>query len=68
LATGDLKIHEFQRRLETSDFRSIPHWRAPNPFARNYAQFVDSVTRPEIVADRFGFKGAKRKRVSFVSR
>ena len=47
LAHGRITNKEWQRILSTSSF-DIPHWRHANPFRRSYAQFVDSVERPQI--------------------
>ena len=46
LSRGEICNREYARRLRESDFRRIPHWNAPNPFSRNYAQFVDNVSNP----------------------
>ena len=44
---------EYVRKLRESDFSHIPHWNAPNPFSRNYSQFVDNANNPLIVAKYF---------------
>ena len=54
LSNGEIDTTEYQRQLKESDFGTIRHWSAPNPFARNYAQFVDNVDNPMIVAKKLG--------------
>jgi len=49
LAQGQITNEEWKHKLETSQF-SIPHWKFRNPFARNYAQFMDSVEEPRLFA------------------
>ena len=49
LAAGWVTEAEFRRRIAESDFRHIPNWNGENPFARNYAPFVDSVAEPKII-------------------
>ena len=53
LSQGDISSREYARKLRESDFSHIPHWNAPNPFSRNYSQFVDNVNNPLIVAKYF---------------
>ena len=49
LAQGQISNAEWQTKLQTSQF-SIPHWSHGNPFQRNYAQFMDSVAKPQVFA------------------
>jgi len=42
LARNEMTKAEFENRIATGAFGSIPHWSAPNPFARNYSRFIDS--------------------------
>ena len=53
LSRGIISSREYARKLRESDFSHIPHWNAPNPFSRNYSQFVDNATNPLIVAKYF---------------
>jgi len=49
LAYGKITDLEWRKCLEISKF-NIPHWGHGNPFSRNYAQFTDSVGKPQIFA------------------
>ena len=49
LAYGKITDLEWRKCLEISKF-NIPHWGHNNPFSRNYAQFTDSVGKPQIFA------------------
>ena len=53
LSRGIISSREYARKLRESDFSHIPHWNAPNPFSRNYSQFVDNANNPLIVAKYF---------------
>ena len=53
LSRGDISSKEYARKLRESDFSRIPHWNAPNPFSRNYSQFVDNVNNPLTLARYF---------------
>ena len=53
LSRGDISSKEYTRKLRESDFSRIPHWNAPNPFSRNYAQFVDNANNPLKLARHF---------------
>ena len=53
LSRGDISSKEYTRKLRESDFSRIPHWNAPNPFSRNYAQFVDNANNPLTLARYF---------------
>ena len=53
LSRGIISSREYARKLRESDFSRIPHWNAPNPFSRNYSQFVDNVSNPFILAKYF---------------
>ena len=55
LAHGRITDKEWHRKLQTSQF-DIPHWGHSNPFKRNYAQFIDSVGRPQIFAKHLPLK------------
>ena len=52
LSIGRITEAEFRRKVSVSDFGAIPNWNGKNPFARNYANFVDSVAEPKIVWNR----------------
>ena len=41
LSEGLITEREFSRNMKTSNFNKIPHWKAANPFARDYYQFLD---------------------------
>ncbi|KAL5258941.1 hypothetical protein ACHWQZ_G009420 [Mnemiopsis leidyi] len=45
LSEDRISNDEFVSNLKTSDFDSIPHWNATNPFARDYYQFIDKSYR-----------------------
>ena len=49
LASGSIYESEFRRQIAESDFGIIPNWSGKNPFARNYTDFVDSVSDPKPV-------------------
>ena len=49
LAEGKISNEEWKKKLQTSQF-DIPHWSHGNPFRRNYAQFMDSVEKPQVFA------------------
>jgi hypothetical protein len=49
LALGKISNEEWQMNLQTARF-TIPHWKATNPFQRNYAQFMDNIDQPQVFA------------------
>ena len=49
LALGKISNEEWQMNLQTAQFK-IPHWKAANPFQRNYAQFMDNLEQPQVFA------------------
>ncbi|ESO92648.1 hypothetical protein LOTGIDRAFT_233083 [Lottia gigantea] len=61
LASGTMSVSEFQQRLKTSQFVGIPHWNKPNPFKRNYAQFMDN---PNLISQKLGVVASLGKQIS----
>lgn len=54
LSLGQITNSQFSEILRTSNFgNKIPHWKYANPFSRNYAQFMDNVRNPQVLAKYF---------------
>ena len=55
LSDNTIDSKEYKETLKLSQFgnefgNGILHWNKPNPFTQNYAQFIDNVNNPKILA------------------
>jgi hypothetical protein len=57
LANNTIDSKEYKELLKLAQFgNGILHWNKANPFTQNYAQFIDNVNNPKILAKQIRVK------------
>ena len=66
LSANIIDSKEYKESLKLAEFgKDIPHWNKPNPFTQNYAQFIDNVNNPKILAKQMRVGTPKELSMAF---
>ena len=66
LSANIIDSKEYKESLKLAEFgKDIPHWNKPNPFTQNYAQFIDNVNNPKILAKQMRVVTPKELSMAF---